>query len=260
MAQLELPPSIPVQPWKPKKPTPVEGGGTLNAGIQNNPWTMKAGIPLGQTPLYGGGGLSGALQGAYNDTTNEFNQAIGGNLAPNDPRFGGFGAMLQNLATNPQGFGPDVMKRIMTRLAEREAGVRGNSERAIRDAGGQNFSSFGDVLANMQGQSASRLSEAELNAEIQDAMLRQTSRGQGISGGVSLANILAGLNSQQASFAANRQRPLIEAGGTGPGGKYDLLNESGEMINFHEDGTPLSAFERERQRQQRMAWMNSQGG
>lgn len=253
----------PPPPKKPRIPQQVEGGGGFNAGIQGNPWTSGIGIPVGMgSPFGGGGGLAQALQGAYDDTTSEFNSAIGSSMAPNDPRFGGFGSFLQNLAMNPEGFGGDVMNKIRTRLAEREAGTRENASRTVSDMGGRNFSSFGDVLANIKGASAQRLSEAELQAEIQDAMLRQTSRGQGISGSVNLANILAGLNSQAAQFAAGRQRPLIDEsqGKTGPGGQFDLLNENGEMLSFNADGTPLSAFDRERQRQQRLAWMQQQAG
>lgn len=252
------------KPKMPTKPNPVEGGGGVKGGIQGNPWTSQMGIPV--SPLmsnpFGGGGLAGALQGAFDDTTSEFNQAIGSSMSPNDPRFGQLGGFLQNLAINPQGFGGDVMNKIRTRLAEREAGTRENATRTVGDMGGRNFSSFGDVLANIKGASAQRLSEAELQAEIQDAMLRQTARGQGISGSVSLASLIAGLNSQAAQFAAGRQRPLIEGGQgqTGPGGQFDLLNENGEIMPFREDGTPLSAFEQERARQQRIAWMQQQGG
>ncbi len=247
---------------------PVEGGGgifntgrTPQGGLGFGQQQMEFGIPVGYTPLFGGGGINEALMNAFNDTTNEFNSAIGGNLAPNDPRFGAFGAALQNLVTNPQGFGGERMKQIMTRLAERESGLREGQRRTVENAGGRNFSSFADVLANQQGQSAQRLNEAELNAFLQDALLQSQNRGQGIQGGTALAGILASLNSQAAQFAANRHRPLTDpgAGGTGPGNQFDLLNENGEMINFNPDGTPLSAFDRERQRQQRIAWM-TQGG
>lgn len=246
----------------PTSPNPVEGSGGFKFGMQGQGQQLQAGIPVPYTNPFGGGGLAGALQGAFDDTTSEFNQALGSTMSPNDPRFGGLGGILMQMAANPQGFGGDVMNKIRTRLAEREAGTRENQLRTLGDAGGRNFASFGDVGANIRGASAQRLSEAELQAEIQDALLRQTSRGQGISGGVNLASILAGLNSQAAQFAAGRQRPLIDdsEGKTGPGGQFDLLNENGEMLNFHEDGTPLTAFERERQRQQRIAWMQQQTG
>lgn len=251
-----------MKPKVPKKPNPMEGGGSFKFGMQGNGQQLAAGTPVPYTNPYGGGGLAGALQGAFDDTTNEFQTAINQPISPSNEQFGAFGAYLQNLAMNPQGFGDDLIRKQMTRLAERNAGVTANQQRTVRDAGGRNFSSFADVLANISGEGAKRLNEAELDFLLQDAGLKSASRGQGISGGLSLAQIAAQLASQEAGFAAERERPLTDkgAGKTGPGGQFDLLNDQGEIRPFREDGTPLSAFEMERARQQRIAWMQQQTG
>lgn len=253
------------KPPVPKKPNPVEGGGTIQGGIQNNPWTMQAGQFVPYTNPFGGGGLAGALQGAYNNTTSEFNSAINQGMGPTDPRFGAFGGFLQNLAMNPQGFGTALGQRQLTRLAERNAGVTANQQRALRDSAGaggfRNSSSFADVLQNISGEGAKRLNDAELDFLLQNEALAQQQRATGVSGGLGLTNISAALAQMAAQFAADRERPLIDEGQgkTGKGGQFDLLNDRGEIIPFRADGTPLTAFEMERARQQRVAWMQQQG-
>lgn len=260
-------------PWKPakapvpRKPNPVEGGGSIAFGMQGTGTPLHgAGIPVGYTNPFGGGGLAGAMQGAYNDTTNEFNQAINQNIGPGDPRFGAFGAFLQKMAMNPQGFGTQLGQRQLTRLAERNAGVTANQQRALRDSAGaggfRNSSSFADVLQNISGEGAKRLNDAELDFLLQNEALAQSQRQTGVSGGLNLAQIAAQLASQQAGFAAERERPLTEQGlgQTGEGNQFDLLDENGFPRQFREDGTPLSAFERERQRQQLIAYRQQYGG
>ena len=251
-----------MKPKAVKKPNPMEGGGSFKGGIQGQGTQLSAGQQVPYTNPFGGGGLAGALQGAFDDTTNEFNTAINQQVSPGNGQFGQFGQYLQNLAMNPQGFGDDLIRKQMTRLAERNAGVTANQQRTARDSGGRNFSSFSDVLANISGEGAKRLNEAELDFLLQDAGLKSNSRGQGISGGVSLAQIAAQLVSQEAQFAGERERPLTDEseGQTGPGGQYDLLNAQGEINPFNEDGTPLTAFQMERARQQRIAWMQQQTG
>lgn len=222
-----------------------------------------------------GGGMGGGEQGpSFAEMRNLFDQTVGdvrGQLTgPTDfSRFGPVGGAVQQGVMDPQGFGSDVLQRGFTRISEREAGNREAQMRALANrAGAGGFSrstSFNDVGQNLRGASIGRINDAELAMLMQDAQLRNQNRGQSLQAALGLGNLEQGYRSQLADFFANVQRPV--GGGTGgqggglpgaaPGYKY--INQRGEPLPFHPDGTPLTAWERQQALIEREQFLQTQG-
>lgn len=254
--------------------------------VPRNPFQGSAGgygegNPFGvgsSGPSQGGhyGGFGGEQGPSFADTKAAFEQTMGdvrGQLTgPTDlSRFGALGGAAMNGVLNPQGFGPEILQRQMTRLAEREAGMREAQMRTLQNrAGSGGFArstSYNDVAQNMRGQSAGRLNDAELALLMQDAQLKGTNRESALRAALGLTGAEQGYRSQFADILANIQRPLPQ-GGQGMGGGtplpgaapgYMFINARGEPLPFHPDGTPLTDFERQQALQERQRWMMENG-
>ena len=242
---------------------------------EGSPFGVGSGPGVSQGWNQGGGGGNGGGQPSFADTKAAFEQTmgdvrgqLGGNVDLN--RFGALGGAAMNGVLNPQGFGDEIMQRQMTRLGEREAGMRESQLRTLQNrAGAGGFArstSYNDVAQNMRGQSAGRLNDAELALMMQDAQLKGSNRESALRAALGLTSSEQGYRSQFADILANIQRPLPQGGqggGTGlPGAAqgYKFINERGEPLPFHPDGTPLTDWERQQALIERQRWMMEQGG
>ena len=225
------------------------------------------GTPPGGGWGSGGGPSFGDTKAAFDQTVGDVRGQLGGSADLS--RFGALGGAAMQGVLNPQGFGDDVLRRQMTRLAEREAGLResglrGLSNRAGATGFGQSASAL-DVGANMRGQSAGRLGDAELNLLMQDAQLKRSSQADMLRAALGLTGEERGYRSQLADFFANVQRPLGGGGAgggqqfAGTGGKMPKLNEQGRPTGTYEDGTPLDDFGWQQAWKMRQAWEQTGG-
>lgn len=220
-----------------------------------------------------GGGMGGGEQGpSFAQTKAAFDQTVGdvrGQLSGGVDlgRFGALGGGVMQGFQNPQGFGDEVKRRALTRISEREAGLREQGLRTLQNqAGAGGFArstSYNDVGQNMRGQSAQRINEAELGLEMQDAGLKNQRYSEALRAALGLTGVEQGYRSQLADILANVQRPLGEdvGGGGLPGAAqgYKFINERGEPLPFKPDGTPLSDWERQQAMLERQRFLMEQG-
>lgn len=218
----------------------------------------------------GGGGDQGPSFGELRDVFNQTTQDVRGQLTgPADlGRFGALGSAVMDGVLNPQGFGDNILTQARTRNAEREAGLResllrGVQNRAAATGFGRSASAL-DVGQNIRGQSAQRLSEADLQLLMEDARLKRASQADMVRAALGLTGEERGYRSQLADFYANVQRP-VGGGGSGEGGLpgaaegYRFINDRGEPIPFHPDGTPLTDSEWQEAFRERQRFLNGGG-
>lgn len=219
----------------------------------------------------GGGGDQGPSFGELRDVFNQTTQDVRGQLTgPTDlSRFGALGGAIMGGVLNPQGFGDNILTQARTRNAEREAGLResllrGVQNRAAATGFGRSASAL-DVGQNIRGQSAQRLSEADLQLLMEDARLKRASQADMVRAALGLTGEERGYRSQLADFYANVQRPVGGPGGGGEGALpgaaegYRFINDRGEPIPFHPDGTPLTDSEWQEAFRERQRFLNGGG-
>lgn len=242
---------------------PSSGGGQFGVG-------SAPGASQGWN--YGGGG--GEQGPSFADTKQAFDQTVGdvrGQLTGGADlgRFGALGGGVMQGFSNPQGFGDEVKRRALTRISEREAGLREQGLRGLQNSAGAGgfarSTSYNDVGQNIRGQSAGRINDAELQLEMQDAGLRNQKYSESLRAALGLQGIEQGYRSQLADILANIQRPLGESVGGGGGGLpgaaqgYKFINARGEPLPFHPDGTPLTDRERQQAMIERQRFLQGQG-
>jgi hypothetical protein len=198
--------------------------------------------PSGTTPGYTAGGnpmmsgmwvnvgggapdLGAAAQQAFQDAMRDFDTEINRDIGPE--RFGALGQALLGRSVNPKGFGDEIMQRQMTRLSEREASVRESGMGQLATMRGAP-SRIESVRNALRGESASRLSSAELDLLTQDAMLAAQNKGIDVPAAVQLALADAGLAQSAAMFKGSVHRPLTGGGGMQPDGS--LLGAGGAPL------------------------------
>lgn len=257
---------------KPRIPSPYQQqeGGWMGTGGEGQRYGVGQGGGVSQGWNQGGGGFEqgpsfAAMREAFNQTVGDVRGQLTG---PTDlGRFGALGGTVQQGFTNPQGFGDAIKQRAMTRIAEREAGLREQGLRNLQNSAGSGgfarSTSYNDVGQNIRGQSAGRIADAELGLEMQDAALRNQNYGENLRAALGLTGVEQGYRSQLADILANIQRPIGEDVGAGglpgaaPGYKY--INARGEPLPFHPDGTPLTDRERQAAMLERIQFLMGQG-
>ena len=189
-----------------------------------------------QLPWGGGTGIDfGAVQEALAKQKAEVNSIFGGQLGIGSGQFGALGSVLQNMLTNPQGMNPKDMALARTRIAEREAGVRGT---ALERMG---VSQLGPRVADsalresIRGQSGARITDAELALDFQNQQMMQQNLLAALQAALGTAGISAGLAGQHGNITAQMFNPIAAGMGgggnqSGPGSKL-LPNERGLSEN-----------------------------
>lgn len=257
--------------YNPYKQTGNGAGNPFEVGVRGPSGGMGAFGTGG-----GGWGAGGGEQGpSFGQMRDVFNQTVGdvrGQLTGGADlqRFGALGGAVQQGVLNPQGFGEGIMTQARTRNAEREAGLRESILRGLQNrsaaTGFSRSASAMDVGQNIRGASAQRLSDADLQLQMEDARLKRSSQADMLRAALGLTGEERGYRSQLADFFAQVQRPVGGGGGGSEGGLpgaaqgYRFINERGEPLPFHPDGTPLTDMERQIALQERQAWLNENGG
>lgn len=262
--------------WKPPKPK-YPAGGTMQDYGEGNPFGVGAAPGPSQGWNYGGGMFGGGgdqgpsfgeMRDVFNQTTDDVRGQLGGNVDLG--RFGALGGAIMGGITNPQGFGDDVLTRMRTGAGEREAGLRESLLRGLQNrAGATGFGRSASALgvgADIRGQSAQRLAQANLGIDTEDARMKRQSQADMIRAALGLTGEERGYRSQLADFFANVQRPV--GGGPGGGGGeplpgaaegYRFINDRGEPLPFHPDGTPLTDAEWQEAFKERQRFLNGGG-
>ena len=243
MANLELPPNIPVQPWTPPSPPPPAyqpPGYTAGTGQGHWGYTGTDGGVGTQTGGGGGGGWSSgggfgfapgspgfqATAGAYEQSQQAAQDALN-RLAPGQFLGGGYGGALGNMAMqryqDTPGFDPAAMQAQRAMLTSQEAGSRENMLRTMNERA--QASGFGDSMnlidaeQRARSQSAQNLSSGlnQLEWMNQQARMQRESTSAGLLG--NLAGAEAGYGTAYALAQMNRQFPAIPGVTPGPGGQ-----------------------------------------
>lgn len=251
--------------WKDDNPAPAKappqtvpivgsgagtGVGTGTFGKDNRPignagTPIKVGVTPGKQQQWGGWG--GIQLPGFNNTGIDYDavrQALaaregqvdniyGRTLGVGSGQFGALESTLMQMLTNPQGYNPKDLALARTRIAEREAGVRGTNLEQL------GVSKLGPRVADsalresIRGQSAQRITDAELGLDFQNQQMRQQNILAAIQAALGTAQVSAGYNSDYARLKASMFDPVAAGsggGGEGPGGAM-LPNERGLAEN-----------------------------
>lgn len=233
----------------------------------------------GTIPHYDGG-FYGREGGDFAAGFNEANakseaaaQAALARLAAGQFAGGDVGQTAASRYMNPRGFGPEALAKQQRMAADNEAGSRENALESMKQAA--YASGFGesmgllDSMGNVRLRSASNLRDEQdrLFVENEKAKLAQEAQS-----GDLIARLLAlegEMNQSYADFQGRRKFPIAPsgtAGGGAPGALpgaasgWKYLNERGEMIPFHADGTPLNDWEKEQALFERQQWVRQYSG
>jgi hypothetical protein len=213
------------------------GPGSFDVGYGGN--KPDWGGTFANLPSIGAPNLGAITQEQFEAAMADFDKEIGRDIGPG--RFGAFGAAMGARAIQGQGFGDAIMKRILTRLAEREAGVRAAGQNDLANVmarGGLagNTSAAEALRQSLVAQSSSRLSSAELDAEIQDAMLRKQDEASARQAALGLTGIDADLAKAAALFKGSIPRPLVGGGGK-RGADGSLMGAGGAPLVYGDGRT-----------------------
>jgi hypothetical protein len=143
----------------------------------------------------------------------EVSGIFGKSIGPDSGRFGVLGNVISQMLANPRGFDAKTKQAALTRLAEREAGINKDVTRRagqMTNRAGFRGNQIGveQLLQELRGESASRLSSSELDLEMQDQSLRQQNLQSALASALQAAGIDASLIGQQADITARAQKPL----------------------------------------------------
>ena len=173
----------------------------------------------GSQQQYGGGGFaSGNPVSLGQDALiaqQQLLDRIGGTFGMQLPGEGQMG-YLQGQLTNPTGLTPQTIQDLMRSATEREAGLResqlsGLANRAGATGFGQSASALG-VGADIRGQSAGRLTDAEMNIRLQDEMAKRQMQQLALQGMLGYGGMRAGLQGQLLGAQAGIGQPITQGG------------------------------------------------
>lgn len=253
----------------------VSDGGSFGVGVAPGPQALGQGtIPNFEGSFYGR--EDAGYADAWKDANAKADAAAAAALARlSGGQFAGgaVGQYATDRYMNPRGFGPEALAKQQRMAADNEAGSRENALEAMRQAA--YASGFGESASLLDSQGNVRLRSAANLRDEQDRLFVENEKAklaEATSSGDLIARLLAleaEMNQSYADFQGRRKFPIAPGGtagagapgalpGAAPGWKY--LNERGEMIPFHADGTPLTDFEKEQALFERQQWVRQYAG
>jgi hypothetical protein len=241
---LQPPPGAGVPAPIPITPTSGSGTGTGTATYGGYPKSGGEGKPFytGQVGTIKGKQTQGpmlpglntgidfkAVADAIAKQKGEVKDIFGKTLGVGSGKFGALESVLADLLKNPWGFNEADLTKARTRISEREAGMRqGAFQRLSEGAGGFRGGRILDktLRESMRGQSAQRITDAELALDMANQTMKQQNFVAAIQAALGAAGISGNLVGQEANIFANAFAPLPVGGEGGPGSSQ-LPNERG---------------------------------